>query len=42
MFNNKKLIKSTKVIYSNEEWKFKTIASNVTHNVLIDDNKFPD
>ena len=29
-------------MYSNEEWKFRTIASKLTHNFLIDDNKFPD
>ena len=41
-FNKKNELKSTQVIYSNEEWKFRTIASNVTHKFLIDDNKFPD
>ena len=41
-FDNKNELKSEQVIYSNEEWKFKTISSNLTHNFLIDDNKFPD
>ena len=40
--NNKNELKSEKVIYSNEECKFRTIASNLTHQFLIDDNKFPD
>ena len=41
-FNNKNELKSEQVIYSNKEWKFRTIASNPTHNFLIDDNKFSD
>ena len=38
--NNKNELKSEKIIYSNEEWKFKIIASKLTHIFLIDDNKF--
>ena len=41
-FDNKNELKSKQVIYSNEKWRFKTIASNLTHTFLIDDNKFPD
>ena len=41
-FNNKNELKSKKVIYSNEDWKFRTIASNLTHKFLIDDNTFTD
>ena len=41
-FENKNKLKSEQVVYSNEEWKFKTIASNLTHKYLIDDNIFPD
>ena len=40
--NNKNELKSEKVIYSNEECKFRTIASNLTRIFLIDDNKIPD
>ena len=41
-FESKNKLKSEQVIYSNKEWKFKTIVSNLTHNCLIDDNKFPE
>ena len=41
-FENKDKLKPEQVSYSNEELKFKTIASNLTHKVLIDNNKFPD
>ena len=41
-FNNKNELKSQKVIYSNEDWKFRIIASKLTNIFLIDDNKFPD
>ena len=41
-FNNKNELKSQKVIYSNEDWKFRIIASKLTNKFLIDDDKFPD
>ena len=41
-FNNKNELKTENVIYNNEEWKFRTITSKLTHRFLIDDNKFPD
>ena len=40
-FDNKNELKPEQVIYSNEEWKFKSIVSNLTHIFLIDDNTFP-
>ena len=41
-FENKNKLKPEQLSYSNEEWKFKTIASNLTHEVSIDNNKFTD
>ena len=41
-FDNKNKLKSEQVIYRNKEWEFKTIASNLTHNFLMDNNNFPD
>ena len=35
-------LKSEQVIYSNKEQNFKPIASNLTHNFLMDDNNAPD
>ena len=29
-------------MYSNEDWKFRIIASKLTNQFLIDDTKFPD
>ena len=40
--NNKIELTPQKVIYSNEDWKFRTIASKLTNKYLIDDKKFPD
>ena len=40
---NKKIeLTPQKVIYSNEIWTFRTIASKLTNNFLIDDKKSPD
>ena len=41
-FDNKNELKSKQVIYSNEEWKFDNITSNLTHNFLMDVNNFTD
>ena len=40
--NDKIELTPEKVIYSNEDWKFRTIASKLTNKCLIDDKKFPD
>ena len=40
--NNKIELTPKKLIYSNEDWKFRTIASKLTNKFLIDDKKLPD
>ena len=40
--NKKNVYKCNKIMYSNEDWKFRIIASKLTNQFLIDDTKFPD
>ena len=42
IIDNKNELKSKQVIYSNEEWKFDNITSNLTHNFLMGVNNFTD
>ena len=40
-FDNDNELKSEQVIYSYEEWEFKTIGSQLTHKNFMDDTNFP-
>ena len=40
-FDNDNELKSEQVIYSYEEWEFKTIGSQLTHKNVMDDTNFP-